>query len=113
MTKPTFSALSVGMLLIAALTPATFTPATFTPATFTKAARAAEPTLSITLAGQAMLRADLRVVSPATMAAVAPLMTGDVRFTNFEATVGQPFGTMIAVEGDIAVPKVAEAAPAK
>ena len=58
-------------------------------ATLTQPVHAAESSLTITLAGQAMLRSDLRSVSPATMAAMAPLITGDVKFTNFEAAVGR------------------------
>jgi poly-gamma-glutamate capsule biosynthesis protein CapA/YwtB (metallophosphatase superfamily) len=44
-------------------------------------------TLSITLAGQSMIRSDLRVHSPNTVSTMAPLLKGDVIFTNFEAAV--------------------------
>ncbi|MHB1205035.1 MAG: CapA family protein [Rhodospirillaceae bacterium] len=73
MTRTTLSALSLASAL-----------------TLSLAAYAAPADFSITLTGQAMLRADLRAVSPATVAAMAPLITGDVRFTDFEATVGAP-----------------------
>jgi poly-gamma-glutamate capsule biosynthesis protein CapA/YwtB (metallophosphatase superfamily) len=44
-------------------------------------------TLSITLTGQSMIRADIRVHTPAIVSTVAPLLKGDVVFTNFEAAV--------------------------
>jgi poly-gamma-glutamate capsule biosynthesis protein CapA/YwtB (metallophosphatase superfamily) len=45
------------------------------------------PTVSITVTGQSMIRSDFRVHSPNTLAAISPLLKGDVIFTNFEATV--------------------------
>lgn len=47
-------------------------------------------TISITLAGQSMIRSDLRVHAPNEVATVAPLLKGDVIFTNFEAAVIEP-----------------------
>src|SRR5438552_1819007 len=44
-------------------------------------------TLSITLTGQSMIRSDARVHTSDLMARTAPLLKGDVIFTNFEATV--------------------------
>jgi poly-gamma-glutamate capsule biosynthesis protein CapA/YwtB (metallophosphatase superfamily) len=44
-------------------------------------------TLHITLAGQSMIRSDIRVYTPSIVSTVAPLLKGDVVFTNFEATV--------------------------
>src|SRR5690348_5409957 len=49
--------------------------------------RAQAPTISITLTGQSMIRSDFRAQSPNTLAAISPLLKGDVIFTNFEATV--------------------------
>jgi poly-gamma-glutamate capsule biosynthesis protein CapA/YwtB (metallophosphatase superfamily) len=49
--------------------------------------------LSVTLAGQSMIRSDVRASSPAAISSIASLLTGDVNFTNFEGTVaklGQP-----------------------
>ena len=43
--------------------------------------------ISITLAGQSMIRSDIRVHTPAAVATISPLLKGDVIFTNFEATV--------------------------
>src|SRR5689334_10408296 len=45
------------------------------------------PTISITLTGQSMIRSDFRAHSPNTVAAITPLLKGDVIFTNFEAAV--------------------------
>lgn len=41
----------------------------------------------ITLAGQSMIRSDIRATAPAAVPAIQSLMKGDVKFTNFEATV--------------------------
>jgi poly-gamma-glutamate synthesis protein (capsule biosynthesis protein) len=49
--------------------------------------RAQQQTISFTLTGQSMIRSDFRVHSPETVTAVAPLLKGDVIFTNFEGTV--------------------------
>ena len=60
------------------------------------AVRAEPATISITLAGQSMIRSDLRQSSPATLAAMSPLLGGDVKFTDFETTIiedGQPVGS--------------------
>jgi poly-gamma-glutamate synthesis protein (capsule biosynthesis protein) len=46
-----------------------------------------QQTISFTLTGQSMIRSDFRAHSPNTVAAVSPLLKGDVIFTNFEATV--------------------------
>ena len=43
--------------------------------------------ISITLTGQSMIRSDFRVHSPDVLAAMSPMLKGDVIFTNFEATV--------------------------
>jgi poly-gamma-glutamate capsule biosynthesis protein CapA/YwtB (metallophosphatase superfamily) len=45
------------------------------------------PTLDITLTGQSMIRADIRVNTPTAVATISPLLKGDVIVTNFEATV--------------------------
>lgn len=46
--------------------------------------------LTVTLTGQSMLRSDVRVTDPPAAAAIASLLKGDVKFTNFEATVAEP-----------------------
>ena len=50
-------------------------------------ARAQEPTLTVTVAGQSMIRSDLRVHTPGAVAMLSPMLKADVVFTNFEATV--------------------------
>lgn len=47
------------------------------------------PTLSVTLAGQSMIRCDIRVHTPSVVSTMAPMLNGDVVFTNFEAAVGE------------------------
>jgi poly-gamma-glutamate capsule biosynthesis protein CapA/YwtB (metallophosphatase superfamily) len=39
------------------------------------------------VAGQSMIRSDFRAHAPDEVATISPLLTGDVKFTNFEATV--------------------------
>jgi poly-gamma-glutamate capsule biosynthesis protein CapA/YwtB (metallophosphatase superfamily) len=49
--------------------------------------------IKIVLTGQSMIRSDIRLYTPGEIATMAPLLKGDVVFTNFEATVaekGQP-----------------------
>ena len=48
------------------------------------------PGLTITLAGQSMIRSDLRVTDPAAMSVISSLLKGDVKFTNFEGVIVQP-----------------------
>src|ERR1700740_3026890 len=51
------------------------------------------PGLTITLAGQSMIRSDIRATVPSAVPVIASLLKGDVKFTNFEGTVaesGQP-----------------------
>src|SRR5256712_3992119 len=51
------------------------------------ALRAQAPAFSVTLTGQSMIRSDARVHTPDLVSRTAPLLKGDVIFTNFEATV--------------------------
>jgi poly-gamma-glutamate capsule biosynthesis protein CapA/YwtB (metallophosphatase superfamily) len=44
-------------------------------------------TFNITVTGQSMIRSDFRAHAPDEVATISPLLTGDVKFTNFEATV--------------------------
>jgi poly-gamma-glutamate capsule biosynthesis protein CapA/YwtB (metallophosphatase superfamily) len=66
----TLPAVSIGLVLAAGAAP-----------------RSQSPVLSITLTGQSTIRTDVRVHTPAIVSTVAPLLTGDVVFTNFEAAV--------------------------
>jgi len=48
-------------------------------------------TLTITLAGQSMIRSDIRVTSPESMSTIGSLIRGgDVAVTNLEATIAEP-----------------------
>jgi poly-gamma-glutamate synthesis protein (capsule biosynthesis protein) len=49
--------------------------------------RSQAPALNITLTGQSTIRTDVRVQTPSIVSTVAPLLKGDVIFTNFEAAV--------------------------
>jgi poly-gamma-glutamate synthesis protein (capsule biosynthesis protein) len=49
--------------------------------------QAQSPALSITLAGQSMIRSDIRAHAPSAVPIIASLLKGDVVFTGFEATV--------------------------
>jgi len=53
-------------------------------------ARLQSPGLTIALAGQSMIRSDLRVTAPDAVPVIASLLNGDVKFTNFEAVVTEP-----------------------
>ncbi len=48
------------------------------------------PGLTITLAGQSMIRSDIRATAPSAVPVIASLLKGDVKFTNFEGTVAEP-----------------------
>ena len=53
------------------------------------AARPQAPTMSITLAGQSMIRSDTRSTAPTAVLAIQSLLKGDVIFTNVEAAVAE------------------------
>jgi poly-gamma-glutamate capsule biosynthesis protein CapA/YwtB (metallophosphatase superfamily) len=53
------------------------------------ALRAQSNAITITLAGQSMIRSDLRESAPAAVPAIQGLLKGDVVFTNFEAAVAE------------------------
>jgi len=53
------------------------------------AARAQSNTITITLAGQSMIRSDMRATAPAEVPVIQGLLKGDVAFTNFEGTVAE------------------------
>jgi poly-gamma-glutamate capsule biosynthesis protein CapA/YwtB (metallophosphatase superfamily) len=52
--------------------------------------RAQSSPITITLAGQSMVRSDLRKTDPAEVPVIQKLLKGDVRFTNFESAVAEP-----------------------
>src|SRR5580704_11049069 len=45
--------------------------------------------ITITLAGQSMIRSDIRATAPAAVPVIQGLLKGDVVFTNFEAAVAE------------------------
>jgi poly-gamma-glutamate capsule biosynthesis protein CapA/YwtB (metallophosphatase superfamily) len=49
----------------------------------------AQAPITITLAGQSMIRSDIRATAPAAIPVIQGLLKGDVVFTNFEATVAE------------------------
>src|SRR6266446_4679832 len=53
-------------------------------------ARSQATGITVTLAGQSMIRSDLRVTAADATPVMSALLTGDVKFTNFEAVVVQP-----------------------
>lgn len=64
-----------------------------------------EKDLTISLTGQAMIRSDIRATAPAAVPAIQSLLTGDVKFTNFETVVDdqppKPGTKFIAVPPDV------------
>ena len=48
-----------------------------------------EAQITITLAGQSMIRSDTRATAPAAVPVIQGLLKGDVVFTNFEAAVAE------------------------
>ena len=49
--------------------------------------------IRLALTGQAMIRSDVRIHAPDIASTIAPLLRGDVVFTNYEATVGEKAST--------------------
>lgn len=76
---------ALGLLRLAALAVATVV-ATVSSSAFAPAI-AQDKTLTITLTGQSMIRSDIRATAPEAVPAIQSLLTGDVKFTNLEATV--------------------------
>ena len=61
--------------------------------TMGSAQRPQEAPITITLAGQSMIRSDIRATAPAAVPVIQGLLRGDVVFTNFETAVAdrRPF----------------------
>ena len=71
---------------------------------------AAQPApLTIVLTGQSMIRSDLRATRPAAVAAVKPLLAGDVVLTNLEAAIAEPGETIQEGRGFLAPPEALDA----
>jgi len=79
------------------------------PCTITSAQRPREASITITLAGQSMIRSDIRVTAPATVPVIQEMLKGDVVFTNFEATVAEKGETVHEDRGFLAPPEALDA----
>jgi poly-gamma-glutamate capsule biosynthesis protein CapA/YwtB (metallophosphatase superfamily) len=73
------------------------------------AARAQSQTVTITLAGQSMIRSDLRKTDPGEVPVIQKLLKGDVRFTNFEGAVAEAGQTTHAGLGFLTPPAALDA----
>jgi poly-gamma-glutamate capsule biosynthesis protein CapA/YwtB (metallophosphatase superfamily) len=65
--------------------------------------------ITITLAGQSMIRSDVRATAPAEVPVIQGLLKGDVAFTNFEATVAEPGETVHEGRGFLTPPEALDA----
>src|SRR6267154_6273981 len=80
--------------------------------TFGATAWPQSPPIQIILTGQSMIRSDIRLYSPSVVSTLAPLLKGDVVFTNFEATVaekGQPNETVTRAGNSLTPPEAMDA----
>jgi poly-gamma-glutamate capsule biosynthesis protein CapA/YwtB (metallophosphatase superfamily) len=74
------------------------------------AAQGAGPgAITITLAGQSMIRSDIRETAPAAVPVIQALLKGDVVFTNFEGAVAEPGETVHEGRGFLAPPEALDA----
>jgi poly-gamma-glutamate synthesis protein (capsule biosynthesis protein) len=65
--------------------------------------------LTITLAGQSMIRSDIRATAPAAVPVIQGLLKGDVVFTNFEAAVAEKGETVHEGRGFLTAPEALDA----
>ncbi len=65
--------------------------------------------LTITLAGQSMIRSDIRATAPAAVPVIQGLLNGDVVFTNFEAAVAEKGETIHEGRGFLTPPEALDA----
>src|SRR6202022_4676204 len=65
--------------------------------------------ITITLAGQSMIRSDIRATAPAAVPVIQELLKGDVVFTNFEAAVAEKGETVNEGRGFLAPPEALDA----
>src|SRR5690349_4074389 len=71
--------------------------------------RAQSAPITITLAGQLMIRSDIRATAPAAVPVIQGLLKGDVVFTNFEAAVAEKGETVHEGRGFLAPPEALDA----
>ncbi len=77
--------------------------------TMGSAQRPQETPITITLAGQSMIRSDIRATAPAAVPVIQGLLKGDVVFTNFEAAVAEKGETVHEGRGFLAPPEALDA----
>jgi poly-gamma-glutamate capsule biosynthesis protein CapA/YwtB (metallophosphatase superfamily) len=77
--------------------------------TMGSAQRPQEAPIMITLAGQSMIRSDIRATAPAAVPVIHGLLKGDVVFTNFEAAVAEKGETVNEGRGFLAPPEALDA----
>jgi poly-gamma-glutamate capsule biosynthesis protein CapA/YwtB (metallophosphatase superfamily) len=71
--------------------------------------RAQSTGITITLAGQSMIRSDIRATAPAAVPVIQGLLKGDVVFTNFEAAVAEKGETVHEGRGFLTPPEALDA----
>jgi poly-gamma-glutamate capsule biosynthesis protein CapA/YwtB (metallophosphatase superfamily) len=67
------------------------------------------PPITITLAGQSMIRSDLRATAPAAVPIIKALLKGDVVFTNLEAAIAEKGQTIQEGRGFLTPPEAFDA----
>jgi poly-gamma-glutamate capsule biosynthesis protein CapA/YwtB (metallophosphatase superfamily) len=77
--------------------------------TMSSAQRPQGTPITITLAGQSMIRSDIRATAPAAVPVIQGLLKGDVVFTNFEAAVAEKGETVHEGRGFLAPPEALDA----
>src|SRR5580693_6008551 len=65
--------------------------------------------ITIILAGQSMIRSDIRTTSPATVPVIQELLKGDVLFTNLEAAIAEEGQTVQEGRGFLTPPEALDA----
>src|ERR1700674_4262335 len=73
------------------------------------APRAQSSAITITLAGQSMIRSDIRATAPAAVPVIQGLLKGDVMFTNLEAAVAEKGETVQEGRGFLTPPEALDA----
>jgi poly-gamma-glutamate capsule biosynthesis protein CapA/YwtB (metallophosphatase superfamily) len=73
------------------------------------AARPQSSEITITLAGQSMIRSDIRETAPAAVPVIQGLLKGDVMFTNLEAAVAEKGETVHEGRGFLTPPEAVDA----
>lgn len=68
-----------------------------------------QPSVTLTLAGQSMIRSDLRQTAPAQLPTIRQLLKGDVVFTNFEGAVAEKGETIREGRAFLAPPEALDA----